>query len=43
MKGDAGLMQKLVDGLWDEKDFLVVKPGQKISENLTDEGIIKAE
>jgi hypothetical protein len=43
VKGDAGLMQKLVDGLWEEKDFLIVRPGQKITEDLTNEGIIKAE
>jgi hypothetical protein len=43
LKGESGLMQRLVDGEWDEKEFLVVKPGQKITENLTDEGIIKAQ
>ncbi|MFH1371264.1 MAG: DUF1638 domain-containing protein [Planctomycetota bacterium] len=43
LKGDSGLMQRLVDGRWDGKEFLIVKPGQKITENLTDEGIIKAQ
>jgi len=43
LKGDSGLMQRLVDGVWDEKEFLIVKPGQKIAEDLTEEGIIKAE
>jgi hypothetical protein len=43
IKGNSGLMQQLVDGRWNEKDFLVVKPGQKITEDLTSEGIIKAE
>jgi hypothetical protein len=43
LKGNTGLMQRLVDGDWNEKDFLIVKPGQKITENLTSEGIIKAE
>ena len=43
VKGDSGLMQRLVDGLWSEKEFLIVQPGQKITEDLTEEGIIKAE
>jgi hypothetical protein len=51
LKGESGLMQRLVDGEWNEKEFLVVKPGQTITENLTgstmltagDEGIIKAQ
>ena len=43
IKGDPALMQKLVDGHWDEGEFLVVKPGRKIKENLTDKGIVKAE
>ena len=42
VKGDAGLMQRLVDGQWDEKEFLIVKPGQKITEDLTSENIIDA-
>jgi hypothetical protein len=43
VKGDSGLMQRLVDGQWDEKEFLIVQPGQKITENLTSEGIVGAE
>ncbi|MBN2020625.1 MAG: DUF1638 domain-containing protein [Sedimentisphaerales bacterium] len=43
VKGDSGLMQRLVDGKWDVREFLIVKPGQKIIEDLTNEGIIKAE
>jgi hypothetical protein len=42
LKGDAGLMQRLVDGQWDSSKFLVIEPGQKIAENLTNDGIIKA-
>ena len=43
LKGNPTLMQKLVDGSWDENEFLVIKPGQKIKENLTTDEIIKAE
>jgi hypothetical protein len=42
IKGDPGLMQRLLDGQWDQEDFLVVEPGQAISEDLTNPGIIKA-
>jgi len=43
LKGNPSLMQRLVDGDWSDKEFLIVEPGQKITENLTNEGIIKAE
>lgn len=43
LQGDHGLMQKFVDGRWDDGEFLVVKPGQQIKEDLTSAGIIKAE
>jgi len=43
LKGSPALMQKLIDGDWHESKFLVVKPGQKIGEDLTNDGIIKAE
>ncbi len=43
LKGSPVLMQKLVDGDWHDSEFLVVKPSQKISEDLTNDGIIKAE
>ena len=43
LKGSPDLMQKLVDGRWDDGEFLVVKPGQTIREDLTSAGILKAE
>ena len=43
LKADPSLMQRLLDGKWDEKDFLIVQPGQKITEDLTNPGIIKAQ
>ena len=43
LTGSPALMQKLVDGRWDEHEFLVIEPGRKIREDLTNEGIIKAE
>lgn len=43
LRGDPSLMQRMVDGQWNQDEFLIVKPGQKIGEDLTSEGIIKAE
>jgi len=43
IKGDSSLMQRLLDGRWNESDFLVVKPGRKITEALTTENIIDAQ
>jgi len=40
IKADRTLMQKFVDGDWNENEFLIVKPGQKIIEDLTKDGII---
>lgn len=43
LKGNPALMQKLVDSQWDDGEFLVVKPGRKIKENVTTDDIMKAE
>ncbi len=43
VEGGPGLMQRFVDGQWDERGFLVVWPGERIAEDLTNEGIVKAE
>ena len=43
VKGSSSLIQKLLDGDWNESEFLMVKPGQRIAEDLTGQGIIKAE
>ena len=43
LRGNPDLMQRMVDGDWNEDDFLVVRPGRKIAENVTEDGIIKAE
>lgn len=41
LKGDIGLIQRLLDGDWAEKDFLVVGPGQKVAASF-DEQIMRA-
>ncbi len=43
LPGDPGLCQRLLDGPWHESEFLIVKPGQKIKEDITSEGIITSE
>ncbi|HUT89505.1 MAG TPA: DUF1638 domain-containing protein [Thermoguttaceae bacterium] len=42
LQGDLGLIQRLVDGPWEEEAFLVVPPGFRVASSF-DEKIIKAE
>ncbi len=42
LQGDPSLMQRLVDGQWDDAEFLIARPGQKIDEDLGNMGIIKS-
>jgi len=42
IRGDMSLIERLVDGPWDEERFLVVEPGSCVAASF-DEGIIKAE
>jgi hypothetical protein len=43
IKGSPALMQKLLEGDWNQAEFLTIKPGSRIAEDLTGPGIIKAE
>jgi len=42
LRGDIGLIQRLVDGAWDDSEFLVVPPGHRITPRY-DGGIISTE
>ena len=42
LAGDLGMIQRLVNGEWNEKEFLVVPPGRRIIATY-DDGIISAE
>ena len=41
LQGDPGLMRDFLEGRWDEEDFLVLQPGEKITPS-HDEQVIKA-
>lgn len=42
IRGDCSLIQRLIDGDWNEKDFLVVPPGWRVVAK-HDEGVVAAE
>ncbi|AQQ70146.1 hypothetical protein SMSP2_00488 [Limihaloglobus sulfuriphilus] len=42
LQGSSQLLQDLVDGNWNEDDFLAAEPGQMIDQDLTNSGIITA-
>jgi len=42
LRGNLRLLEKLVDGQWDEEDFLVVAPGERIASSY-DERIVRSE
>jgi hypothetical protein len=39
--GNVTLMQRLVDGDWESRDFLVIQPGEKVEPSF-DDGVVKA-
>jgi hypothetical protein len=43
LRGNPGLMQRLLNGDWSDSEFLIVERGKKIAEDLTRDGIIKTE
>jgi hypothetical protein len=42
VKGDLSLLQRLVDGQWDEREFLIVRPGERVTARY-DDNIIATE
>jgi hypothetical protein len=42
VRGDLSLIQRLVDGAWSNREFLVLKPGERVAAKY-DEGIVAAE
>jgi hypothetical protein len=42
LQGDLSMIQRLVDGQWDDKEFLVIPPGWQVVANYR-ENIVTAE
>ncbi len=42
LAGSLGLVRRLLDGDWDEADFLVLRPGERLAMSY-DEGVVRAE
>ena len=42
LEGDPSLVQRLVDGQWDEESFLLLEPGQKVEAHVASPDIIRA-
>jgi hypothetical protein len=42
VKGDMGMFQRLVDGIWNDNEFLIVPPGRRVAADY-DSGIIALE
>jgi len=42
VQGDMGMFQRLVDGIWNDNEFLIVPPGRRVAAPY-DEGIIALE
>ena len=43
VSGDPEYLQRLVDGDWNDDDFLIMKPGQKVAVDVSKPGIIEAQ
>lgn len=43
IKGDLSLVERLLYGIWDSEDFLIVKPGKMITESFDDQILREAE
>lgn len=43
LRGDMGLIRRLLEGDWDDESFLVVKPGWRVVSKMEEERVIDAE